>query len=531
MFKKSTIDFKSSGVLNKLVFDYLSKNEKLSSYYDFFPEADGFKKLLDTKPYSDLKREKLAELLIQQSQLVANQNENSLQNIHKLKQKNTYTITTGHQLCLFTGPLYFIYKIFSAINLAENLKKKFPAYEFIPVYWMASEDHDFAEVNNFNSGGKNITWKSSQTGAVGDFKTGELKNSFAGLTELFGKSENASYLLTTFENAYLKHENLANATRFLVNELFGKYGLVTIDGNDKGFKEQFKDQFRKDIFDHSPFGLVNDSIEALEKLSYSAQVKPREINCFYIENGIRVRIEKVGDVFNLVGTKRNLTQKELEEIIEKHPEKISPNVVLRPVYQQVVLPNLAYVGGPGELAYWLEFKKMFDSLGVLFPILMPRNFVTVIDKRTKIKIDKLHFTSADVFKSEQKLIKQMQIKENALFVLNKEKENISELYTKITERINQIDKTLAGSVAAELKRAFNGLDRITGKSNRALRRGYEQEIYQISKIKETLFPKNTPQERFENFSSFYLTYGQLFFEKIKENTNPFLLEHIILQED
>ncbi|WP_317898617.1 bacillithiol biosynthesis cysteine-adding enzyme BshC [Aurantibacillus circumpalustris] len=530
MFKKTTLDFKSAGVLSSLVFDYLNKEEKLKSFYTAFPDINGFEKILKSNPYANFNREILFTALSKQSQVVANTSEISQSNISKLKNKNTFTVTTGHQLCLFTGPLYFIYKIISTLNIAESLKKKFPEQDFVPVYWMASEDHDFEEVNNFNALGKTIVWKSSQTGAVGDFKTEELKKLFPSIQELFGRSENANYLVDLFEKAYLKHSNLADATRFLVNELFGEYGIVIIDGNEAEFKHQFKEEFKKDIFDNTHFNLVNDSIKALINMGYTSQVNPRAINCFYIEEGLRTRIEKTGEVFNLVGSKRNFLKKELEAIIEHTPEKISPNVVLRPLYQQMILPNIAYVGGPGELAYWLEFKKMFDVSGVVFPILMPRNFVAVVDKITESKIEKLHFSVKDFYKSEQELIKELQANKDTIFNLSSEKETISEFYSKLLERVSAIDKTLSGSVSAELKRTLNGFERVTGKANRAIRRKYETEINQLSAIKQKLFPKNVPQERYENFSSLYLSYGKSFIREIKENCDPLLLEQTIFAE-
>ena len=201
MFKKSTLDFKSAGVLTSLVADYLNKDEKLKSFYGYFPDVDGFEQLLKSRPYEDFNRETLSTILTKQSLVVANTSEISQKNILKLKKQNVFTVTTGHQLCLFTGPLYFIYKIISTLNLAEDLKKKFPEKDFVPVYWMASEDHDFEEVNNFNSLGKTLVWKSPQAGAVGDFKTEELKKLFPLVQELFGRSENANYLIELFEQA------------------------------------------------------------------------------------------------------------------------------------------------------------------------------------------------------------------------------------------------------------------------------------------------------------------------------------------
>lgn len=530
MFKQHNIDFKSSGVLNTLVMEYLSKNPKLRPFYSYSPDKEGFSQLLKTDLYKQLDRKKLSQILQAQHLLVTNGTEASALNIEKLNQAKTLTVTTGHQLCLFTGPLYFIYKIFSTINLAEKLKQEFPDFDFVPVYWMASEDHDFEEVNHFNAVGKTITWKSEQSGAVGDFKTDELQSLLPQIKALLGRSENSDFLITLFENAYLKHKTLSDATRFLVNELFGAYGLVVLDGNDKGFKEQFKEEFKNDLFSHTAFDLVNQSIKELGDNNYHAQVNPRSINCFFIEAGVRTRIEKQGDTFNLVGTKRNFTKAELETIVETSPESISPNVVLRPLYQQKILPNIAYVGGPGELAYWLEFKRMFDSHGILFPILMPRNFVTVIDKATSTKIEKLHLSAEELYSSEQDLIKHIQIKQNAVFDLNVEKEKLSAEYTKLLEKVSSIEKTLSGSVSAELKRSLNGLERITGKTNRAIRRKFETESRQIAEVKQHLFPSQVPQERVDNFSGLYLNFGKHLFDALKDKLDPFEQSQVILTE-
>lgn len=531
MLKHITLNYKNSGVLNTLVLNYLNRDQKLAPLYSFFPDKKGFEDLIKSGAYNDFDRNTLSEILLKQSGYVENASGNSVKNIYKLKEKNTFTVTTGHQLCLFTGPLYFIYKIVSTINLAEALKKQFPEHDFVPVYWMASEDHDFAEINNFSLFGKTLIWESAQTGAVGDFKTDELKNILPQLAEILGKSDNATYLTNLFEASYLKHKTLADATRFLVNELFGEYGVVTLDGNDKQFKQQFTNEFKKDIFENSAAALVHPSVKELETLGYSSQVNPRDINCFYIENGLRTRIEKKGDDFNLVGTETSFTKQELEDIIDNSPEKISPNVVLRPLYQQKILPNIAYIGGPGELAYWLEFKKLFEGFKIQLPVLMPRNFICVIDKPTQTKIDKLNFSGADFFKSEKDLVNDFQVKTNNVFAIDSEKETLSGFYNSLIEKASAIDKTLSGSLAAELKKSLNGLDIITGKANKALKLRSETEINQIKSIKYKLFPESVPQERSENFATFYLKHGRNFIKEIKAQTDPFLLEQYLFTEE
>lgn len=530
-FTSLPVDFKISKTLNQLVADYVNQESKLNPFYSNYPNADGFKETIKTVSNQSINRIILSEELNRQTKFVTNTSSATLNNIQLLKNKNCYTITTGHQLCLFTGPLYFIYKIFSTINLAEELKKQFPENDFVPVYWMASEDHDFEEVNHFNVFGKTLTWESKQTGAVGDFKTNELDSILPPLKEIFGETENGKYLVELFNGAYLKHNDLKDATRFLVNELFGKYGLITLDGNSIELKKQFSEHFKTDIFKNLADNKVTESINELEKFGYKAQVNPRPINCFYMEDGIRARIEKQGNEFVVLGTDKKFTEAQLNELIDTHPEKISPNVVLRPLYQQHILPNIAYVGGPGELAYWLQYKTLFEAFHINYPLLVPRTFITVIEKNIKSKLEKLNFSEGDIFKEEIELVKEFQIKANAIFDLDSEKKSIETLFSEIQSKINNVDKTLNAAVSAEQQKALSSLDIITAKANKALKQKLDTEINQIKNIKQKLFPNTTPQERFDNFATFYLKYGNDFFTELKKIANPLDLKHLILVED
>jgi len=530
MFQKINISFEETKALNALAFDYIHKKENVKSFYEYFPDKKGFSKIIRSNLYANTNRETLYKTLIKQSVLVENTNAKSLANIEQLKNKNVYTVTTGHQLCLFTGPLFFIYKIFSAINLAEELTRTFPENVFVPVYWLAGEDHDFDEVNHFNLYGKNIKWESNQTGAVGEFKTPELENIFPFFKQVMGDSANANHLVNLFERSYLRHKNLKLATRYLINELFGKYGLVTVDGNDPELKQLAKDIFRKDIFENIPAKKVNETIEQLKQLKYSNQVSPRGINCFLLEHGSRKRIEKLEDVYRLAGTEKKFSKQELENIIDEHPEKISPNVVTRPLYQQTILPNIAYVGGPGELAYWLQYKSMFEEFKIQFPVLTPRSFVTIVDKNTKTKTDKLGFAIVDLFKDENELIKQLQVQSNNILELSEEEKKILEIYLSISEKIKGVDKTLVASVTAEEQKALKGIEVIMQKANRALKQRSETEINQLKGLKQKLFPTGVAQERFDNFSAYYSNWGADFFTFLKDHIQPLNFSHNVIIE-
>jgi bacillithiol biosynthesis cysteine-adding enzyme BshC len=434
-------------------------------------------------------------------------------------------------LCLFTGPLYFIYKIISTINLAEQLKNKYPENNFVPVYWMASEDHDFEEINHINIFGKKIEWKNKQGGAVGKYSNEGLSDLIAELKTILGDSKTASDLIELFQNAYTKHANFSAATRYLVNELFGQYGLVILDPNDARLKKEFAEVIKDDLLNSTAHKLVSKAIVNLEKIKHKAQVNPREINLFYLLNNQRERIVKENELFNVQNTQIKFEENYLMLELEAHPERFSPNVVLRPLYQQKILPNLAYVGGPGEVSYWLEYKEMFDHYGIIFPVLMPRNFVMVIDAPVSEKLTKFGLASEDIFLPINELTgKFLKSISDENISLDSEKENLAKLYKDISEKASKTDTTLVSSVDADLQKHLKEIDNLEKKMLRAFKQRNETTVTQIEKIKSKLIPNGTLQERYDNFISFYLKHGKSFIDELKQTLDPFDLRFTILSE-
>lgn len=531
MFQKQNIPLTDTGLFSSLFLDYISQSAQVKPFYNEHISSKDFSAYVEKNKFDYLNRSVLVKALTNQSQLVSNTSALSKANITLLEKATTYSITTGHQLCLFTGPLYFIYKIASTINLCKALKVNFPDKDFVPVYWMASEDHDFEEINHANVFGKKVIWNSTQKGAVGEFSTEGLQEVIAELKTILGDNENSNELIQLFEKAYINYTNLADATRYLVNELFGEYGIVILDGNDADLKQLFKEELKKDIFENTSVKQVNKTIDEL-KQNYSAQVTPRDINVFYKEKGLRERIEKQGTDYVVLNTAIKFTEQELKTIIETTPEKLSPNVVLRPLYQQKILPNIAYVGGPGEIAYWLEYKTMFDAFHIHLPILMPRNFVMVLDKGTQNKIQKLNLTIEDVFKDGEDLVKAFIKTQHDDINLEEAKTQLTSIYASVIETVSAIDKTLVGTTEAEKQKAINGLATLEQKINRALKQKSETDINQIWAIKEKLFPKNTPQERYDNVSMYYSKNGKAFIETIMKQLSYTLedFNYTILKE-
>jgi len=274
---KTSIDPDCTGQFSTFFLDYISQKETLKPYYNLFPTIENFQEAIRKRNFPQQHREVLVEVLENQY----GQAGLTSPSIRLLQESNTFTVTTGHQLNLMTGPLYFIYKIVSTINLAERLKKEYPSYNFVPVYWMATEDHDFAEINHFRLDGEKYVWESDQQGAVGEF---EIDDNFKKLIK------DSRFIPDFFREAYLGSKNLGEAVMKYVHHLFGEKGLVVVDGNDKSLKKLFVPVIKSDLIDRKANELVQQSTGSLEKLGYKSQIHPREINFFYLEKGLRERI-------------------------------------------------------------------------------------------------------------------------------------------------------------------------------------------------------------------------------------------------
>ena len=364
--------YQNSGYFSSLINDYLEQKSNLKPLYNRFPSLENFGAQVQEKKasYAYESRKILVSVLKQQYSKISITSITQ-QNIELLLNSNTYTITTGHQLNLFTGPLYFLYKIISTINLTKELQAKYPNYNFVPIYWMATEDHDFEEINSFNFKGRKFNWNTATSGAVGRLSTEGLDHFFEVYANELGTSANAISLKKLFESAYLQHKTLTEATRYIVNELFGESGLVILDADNQNLKRLFTPYMKEELVFQISHKKVLETTEKLKE--YTIQVNPREINLFYLEDNIRERILFENGKYKVNNTKIVFTKSEILELLENHPEKFSPNVILRPLYQEVILPNLGYVGGGGEIAYWLELNSFFDAVKVTFPILLLRN--------------------------------------------------------------------------------------------------------------------------------------------------------------
>ncbi len=496
MMHLQKIPFRSTRAFTEFFLKYIERDSTLSSFYSRFPAIENFKDQIEekSKSFPAATRQILVNRLQQQYLKISKPSKEVTENLQSLLQKNTFTVTTGHQLNIFTGPLYFIYKIVTVINACKKLSAQYPDQHFVPVYWMASEDHDYEEIKYFRLYGKKYVWETSQEGAVGRFNTKELKSI---LQQLPGD-------VSIFEEAYTKNELLSDAVRHYVNKLFGHEGLIVIDADDRELKKVFTPIIKEDLFAQVPFKHVNETNANLENLGYHPPVNPREINFFYLDKNLRSRIEKKGEDFMVIDTPLKFSRQALEKQINEEPEKFSPNVILRPLYQEMILPNLAYIGGPAELVYWLELKSMFHHFHVPFPMLLPRNFAMAVDAPMARKVSKTGLQMEDFFEEKNYLFNHWVTKNSSNDLsLGDAMKAQAQLLAEIQARCEKIDPTLVIMTKAETKKIQNTLEKIEKKMLRAEKRLHSDRIRQIEEVKDALFPNGSLQERTDNFLNFY----------------------------
>ncbi len=344
-----------------------------------------------------------------------------------------------------------------------------------------------------------------------------------------GKSKNAEYLTNLFKESYLQHDNLAEATRYLANELFSQYGLVIIDGDNKRLKEQFILHVENELIDQTCYKNVSSTIKELSK-NFKIQVNPREINLFYLTDKIRERITLKNGVYSTVNNQFSWTKEEMLNHLQEMPERFSPNVIMRPLYEEVVLPNLCYIGGGGELAYWLELKSYFDTEKVPFPILLLRNSALIVSKTQRQKLTKLNISLSEIFLKQQDLINK-KIKEvsDIKIDFSEQRQFLENQFIELEELAKLTDKSFIGAVKAQQSKQLKGLDKLEKRLLKAQKRKLSSLVERITELQNELFPNQSLEERTRNFSELYVNHGKEFIEKLKSNLDPLGEEFQIIQ--
>ncbi len=529
--KATYIDYKDTNSFSQTLLAYLDGDSKLAAFYGHRPTIENFgKQIAEKSSFPKATRELLVEqlqlqyaALLETAPLVAEQ-------ITALGDAKTFTVVTGHQLNIFTGPLYFIFKIVSAIKLARELKAAYPDKQFVPVYWMATEDHDFAEINHTRVHCKKVSWDTPAVSATGRMSTADIGKTVREYVGMLGLSGHSQALANLVEQAYLQNLSLADATRKLVHELFKDYGLLIVDADRPSLKQLFAPIIEQDILLENSFKAIEATSAQLNNEGFATQVNAREINFFYLTDEYRERIVRTSDGrFEVLHQQRYFTEQELRQEIAAHPERFSPNVVMRPLYQELILPNLAYIGGGAEIVYWLQLKSNFDQYQIPFPILVPRNSAIITDDTVVSKIFRLDLTLKSIFKPSD-VLKNDYVRRYTKhrLTLRDEWMELNAIFGKMKLRTHKIDPSLGPSteaVKARLKKAINSLER---KLLKADKRNHQDGLIQIERVKDRLFPSGGLQERSENFATLYVKYGDELIEELVTYFHPLDFKFTIL---
>jgi bacillithiol biosynthesis cysteine-adding enzyme BshC len=509
---------------------YTLGDAALQPFYEHSVTIEQFAEVIKNKSFDAEKRQVLADELEKQYATIE-ASDLTLQNIQKLRQPNCYTIITAHQPNLFTGPLYLIYKIVSAITLVKDLENHYPASQFVPIFWTGGEDHDFEEVNHLNLFGKRFSWDDEQGGSVGLYSVDSLRPTLDAVKEVLGKGEHAQVLSEQLERFYSAAPNYGEAVKGFINWIFAKYGLVIANANTAAFKRQLIPIFKDELLNQTSKPIVEKTANDIAAAGFKKQAHARDINLFYLSQNGRTRIVKEGDKYIVLDTKIEFAEVEILAELEQNPQNFSANVILRPLFQETIFPNLAYIGGGGELAYWLERKSQFEHYNLPFPMLIRRCSVLWIDKTMVKRMNKLGLDAKTLFQDTDKLLKQYVVDNTEEELsLGREQTDLIEVFEQIIRKTNRIDPDMERSVVSQRVQMQKAIEKIEQRLIRAEKKKNETSLEQIRKLKEKMFPKNGLQERSENFLAFYNRYGELFLDVLMAKLNPLDKKFVVIEE-
>lgn len=527
-----------------LFLDYLYEYENVSDFYkyDFRQKEnyiDIFKKIILSRKNKEFS---LVSILKEQYTTLPDASDKTLINIQNLGEERTLAIVTGQQLGLFGGPLYTIYKIITAIKLSRQLKERYEEYNFVPVFWLEGDDHDFNEIRwikllDKENKLKEITYleqisEDEAKQSVGNLKlNSEINKVIEEIKNSIRETEFTPDLISKLIEIYNPDKTIKQSFRELIFWLFDEYGLIILDPQDDKIKTLLTPVFIKEItnFREHTQKLVLSSAK-LEEV-YHAQVKIKPVNLFYSTDEGRYAIEPVENDFRLRRKRKQFTKEELLNQIESEPERFSPNVLLRPICQDYLLPTAFYVAGPSEVAYLAQVLPLYDFFNVQAPIIYPRASITVVEKNIQSNLEKFNLEIKNIFVNSDNLKDNIiaALSENNLDqVIEDIKKQIDFLFDDIKKSLYSVDKTLSDSSERYREKVKSLIEELKQKAIQAQKKKYEISLKQIDKITDSLYPSENLQERELNFIYFTNKYGDAFIKKIFDEMLVNCYEHQVI---
>jgi bacillithiol synthase len=532
------------GTYSPLFVDYVSDFSKVQQFYHWnFRNENHWKTLLKRVTERSIDRSSLVKIL-------GEQNRNfhcgvrTLANIDALLNDNTVAIVTGQQVGLFTGPLYTILKTLTTLKLVEQLAERYPEYNFVPVFWLEGEDHDYEEVNSIQvvTAANEIAEMKYELkppsddenlGAVGKIEFDETIDSiFAGLDQSLVQTEFKPKVLELFRTAYQKGMTFNRAFAHLLNVLLENSGLVFLDPNDKEVKKLLAPLFQRELAETPKFcQLVVDQSAELEK-QYHAQIKPKSLNLFFFHRGGRYLLEPRPDDYTLKGTRQHLTKEFVTEAAKNTPELFSSNVVLRPICQDWLLPTLAYVGGPAEIAYFAQLKPLYEAVNIPCPIVYPRASATIMEEKAEKVLERFSVSLLDLLTDVERVKEKVagQVAElNLDEVFGGTFLTVQEAFDGIKSAMQDIDLTLVGALDNVAKKTISNVEGLKEKAVAAQKRQHEVSLRQIDKAASIVFPKGGFQERELNVVYFLNKYGMEFLRWLYGELKIDIFKHQVIR--
>ena len=516
-----------SAIGDNLIKKFINKDKALIGIIDnFYEEKSILEKTLDKKSvFADDNRKILVDQLKKQYSKIKVSKETS-KNIDLLIESNSFTITTGHQLNIFSGPLMVIYKIAQVISISKHLNSKIKDFNYVPIFWLASEDHDFDEISSVNISNQQIKWEfDSENISVGKIILNDFKEVSDAYKTNITDSDFKSELEKLIDQSYNDGNSLSFSTLKFINSLFGHLGLIVIDSDVKVFKKLFIENFKNEIIDSRCKVDTENQITKIKKKiqSYKPQVNPSEINFFKITSNGRKRIRRKNKQI-LVDDEKEYSIKQLIDQIDLNPELFSPNVLMRPLFQEKILPNICYIGGPNELKYWMQLKLFFDKSNILYPILMLRSSALIIDQKTATKITKSDVEIEYFTKSIEALL-DYKLKKLSSISINFDsiKKTLNNQFDELRVISSKTNKSFQGALNAQEKKQMKGIEELEKKLTKAEKKNHEEQLNNIKMIFESLNPNNVDQERYLNFANFYSKKGHALID--------FLVDKLLVPDD
>ena len=504
IFSCDNTSYKELNFLSELIGAYVNNSETLKEFYQFEPSING---IIESATHKKFEGREALVVEIQKQYAGIELGTAVTENISLLKSDTSFVCVAAHQLNIFLGPLYYVHKILDLLKTVTVLNEYQSDFNFVPVFVLGSEDHDQEEINNTTIKHKEYQWQTNQKGAIGRYIIDE---NFIKLRDALIQNLSNTTLIEVLKNSYTLGEQYSVGHRKFLHLLFQKHGLIIVDLDAAFFKVQCHSIFKDEVVYHRAHAILKDTLVVLNS-EFKIQAKPRDINLFSLANHDRKYIQNVDEFENTAIS------------------DLSPNVIMRPLMQQKVLPAVCFIGGAGELGYWLELKKLFDFYQIQFPVLSLRNHILYADSKTKNKLDQWEISCKDLWLQENEIVQKILKKNSPYTTLFKEIiPDVNTIFKKIETSADLLDKTLISAVGAEKAKFQNALEHLEKKFLKAEKRKNDELVNAVSHLKNNFFPEGILMERKNNFMDYYDRYGDAYLDELLNLIGPFSKDVLFL---